>query len=399
MSPYSEAVILAGGEGSRLGPLTRYRPKPMVPIANRPVIEYVVDALLEVGIDSITVVVGYRGDRIQDHLEHAYSEDRFTYVTQRKQLGSGHALKQAEGLLDGEFLLVNGDTIVGAGAVRQTIERHEAAGGHASAAVVESERPEDYGAIDLDDGRVVGITENPRDPRGYLINAGVYVLPPGIFDELDRIEPRDGEYYVTDALVNLEGDVCGVELHGLWLDPSYPWDVLSVTESILTRHPELVSERDGFEDGVLIADSANLHPTAVVEPPAVVGANCEVNAGSIVRSGTCLGRNTHVGPHTVVDRSITGFDAHVGGSVHVRDCLIGDGTSIGDGTVLAGGPADVFICGRVHTDRSIGGIVADRVRVGEGVTVSPGVKIGPHASIAPGTTVRHDVSERAEVRG
>lgn len=392
-----QAVILAGGAGSRLGPLTRYRPKPMLPVANQSVLDYVIDALLTVGIQDIIIVIGHRGNRIRDHLEHAYSTVDFTFVVQGKQLGTGHALRQAEPVIEDEFLLLNGDTIIDPSVIKETITQHVRTDDHASAAIVESNRPEDYGVIEMENGNIAGITENPSKSIGFLVNAGIYLLPLEIFNVLSEIEPRNGEYFVTDAVIELSESVKGVEIDGVWLDPSYPWDVLDVTETILASNQELLGER--FVEGISIAESATVHPSSTIESPVVIGPDCEITAGAIVRNCTCLGPNTKVGHHSIVDRSITGSDTTIGNQVTLRNSILGDGTALGDGTVVAGGPADVTVNGQVYSDQMIGGIVSDRVTIGEGVVINAGVGIGPNATVAPGSRIQSDVPAESEVRG
>ncbi|MFC7045381.1 sugar phosphate nucleotidyltransferase [Halobacteriaceae archaeon GCM10025711] len=392
-----EAIVLAGGEGSRLRPLTKYRPKPMLPVANRPIIEYVLDALVAVGVDRVVVVIGHRGDRIRDHLTDSYRDIELAFVTQKNQLGSGHALQQAAGLVDDPFIVVNGDNVLDADLVRATVARFTTGDGAAAAAVAESATPQEYGAVLTDNGHIRAVIENPSDAVSYRINAGVYVCTDDIFDALDRADTRAGELYITDALVDLPGDVLVAETDGTWLDPSYPWDLLSVTESLLLARPDLVGEAGSFDDGVFVADSANVHETATVEAPAVVGPDCEVDAGAVVRRATCLGPNTHVGPNTVVERSILGPDTTVGGTALLRDTLVGAGATIGDGTVAAGGPADVVISDRLHRNRRLGGVVGDRATIGANVTLESGVRVAPTTSVPAGSTATGRLEDGAEV--
>ena len=379
----SDAVVLAGGEGRRLRPLTTYQPKPMLPVANRPVLSYVLDALVENGIERATVVVGHGSDRIQTQFGDDYRGLALSYVHQRLRLGSGHALAQAVGHVDGPFLVVNGDTVVDADVVRQTVERFRTTDAVATLAVAHSDTPEDYGVVVTDHGVIADIDEHPTETRGYLVNVGVYVFTPAIFEALDGLSPRNGELQLTDAVEKLRGPVTSVLVTEGWLDPTTPWQLLAVTEALLASE-------------VVVADSANVHESVVIDGPALVGPGCELAAGVVVCGGTCLQANVHVGPGTVLDRTLVFTDARIGGGACLRDSVVGTGCEIGAGTVSPGGRADV--AGDAGSeDRRTGGVVADRAVVGPNATLLPGSSVGAHARVGPGVVVDGAVGQGMEV--
>lgn len=397
MTTMREAVVLAGGEGTRLRPLTKNRPKPMLPVANRPVIEYVLDALVDAQVRRAVIVVGHKGDRIQDHLGNSYRELDVAYVHQKAQLGSGHALLRARDIVEPPVLAVNGDNVVDDRIIRETIEQFETSACSACVAVAPSDSPEEYGAVLTENGTVATIIEHPADAAGYRVNAGVYAFGEDIFDALDRTETRAGELYVTDALANLPGETLAADVSGVWLDPSYPWDVLTTTEQLLSSHRDIIADPAAFEDGVLVDPAATIHETAVVEPPAIVGPDCEIGSGAVVRANTCLGQNVAVGPHSVTERSIVGSDARVGAGVVLRDSLVGTGVRLEDGAVASGGQTDVITNDRIYRDRRLGAVLGDRVTVGSNATLESGVMVGPGATIGPGVTARGQISAGTEV--
>lgn len=386
MTEITEAVVLAGGEGRNLRPLTTYQPKPMLPVANRPIIEYVLDALAENGIERVVVVVGHASDRIQTRLGDAYRELELTYVRQPIQLGSGHALQQAEGHVDDEFLVLNGDTIVDADIVGRTLERYATTTPAATVAVAHSDTPEEYGVVVCDDGVIADIDEHPVETKGYLVNAGVYAFSTSIFEALGRTDSRNGELHLTDAIAHLDGPVTSVLVNGGWLDPATPWRLLSVTETVLAR-----------EVDVVVATSAHVHNSVVIEGPAIVGPGCEIDAGVVIRGGCCLQANVHVGPGTVIDHSIVFSDAHVDGSVHLCDSIVGTGCEIGAGTVSPGGRADMTLDGKRFADRRVGSVVGDRSVVGPNATLLPGSSVGTHARVGAGVVVSGSVTDGMEV--
>lgn len=397
MTEIIEAVVLAGGEGTRLRPLTKNRPKPMLPVANRPVIEYVLDALVDAGLRRAVIVVGHKGDRIQDHLGNGYRQIDISYVHQKAQLGSGHALQRARDVVEPPILVVNGDNVVDQRMIRETVEQFARSACAACVAVAPSDSPEEYGAVLTENGTVATIIEHPADAAGYRINAGVYAFDEGIFQALDRTDTRAGELYVTDALGDLPGKTLAADVSGVWLDPSYPWDVLTTTEQLLSNHRDLIADPTAFDGGVLVDPAATVHESAIVEPPAIVGPDCEIGSGAVVRANTCIGQNTAVGPYSVTERSIVGPDARVGAGVVLRDSLIGAGTHLEDGVIASGGPADVVANNHVYRDRRLGAVLGDRVTVGSNVTLEAGVTIGSGASVGPGVTASGIIDDGTEV--
>ncbi|MDR5674624.1 sugar phosphate nucleotidyltransferase [Halalkaliarchaeum sp. AArc-GB] len=393
----SRAVVLAAGEGSRLRPLTRYQPKPMLRVGGRPIIEYPLDALVEAGIERATVVVGHGNTRIQNRFKNSYRGMELSYARQDTQLGSGHALQMAREQATGAFVVVNGDTVIDDRMVTATIERYDgdAAG---CLAVATSETPADYGTVEVRDGFVEHVDEHrggeSRCQEGTSrINAGVYVFDETVFEALAEAPSVNGEFPITGAVDRLDRGVLAVTPNGVWFDPSYFWDLLATNEAVLSTHQELLGPIEP------VAPTARIHDTAVVEEHVRIGPDCRVSAGAIVRDGTTLQANTTVGENTVLEGSIVGPDTHVGASVVLRDTVVGSGARIGDGAVSTGGLASLVVNGREYTNRRLGGVVADRANVGGNVTIEPGCRIGTLGTVGPGVTLREDVPEGATVIG
>ncbi len=389
------AVVLAGGEGSRLRPLTRYRPKPLLPAATTPIVQHVFDRLLAAGLTDITVVVGYGRNRVQSYFGSTYRDAELTYVTQRRQLGSGHALLEAESVVSGPFLVVNGDQIVDRKIVGDVLEAHADGDAAATLGVLDRADVAPYGGVVLEDGDVTDVVENPGDERPYRLNAGVYAFEPAIFDALRAAEPRDGELSLTAGIRQLaasDATVRGVRSEGLWVDATYPWDLLDVSVELFEA---------GLVDGSReenVAPSATIHESAVVREPVVVAPDCTVGAGAVVGPYACLGENVTVGSNAVVERSVVDADTRVGAGATVVDCVTGVGVTIGNGTTIPGGPGDVRVGDRVFEDEGLGALLADRVEDGGGCTYVPGAVVGPDAAVEAGATVRGTVPEETEVR-
>lgn len=383
MSNITTAVVLAAGEGKRLRPLTQYRPKPMLPVANRPIIEYVIDALSGVGITDIVVVVGHRRRRIQAHLMQRYPERELTCIRQPNQLGSGDALAQAEEELSGSFLVVNGDNVIDERMVRETIERYRENDVAAAVAVSQSDRASEYGTVCTENGRVTTILERHSDSGQSRINVGVYGFDGRIFEALERTTMRSGELSLTDAISHLSGRVVPAVPDGVWFDPAYPWDLLTISERLQAGHRDTVVG----QDRPFVDESARVHETAVVDDRTIVGPGCEIASGAVLRSGTCLQADVRIGANTVLNRSSIGADSRIGANAVLRDTVVGSEVEIGDTTVCPGGIADFTVNDRVYRDRQLGSLVSDRAEIGANVTLSPGAQVGPNVQVQHGATV------------
>ena len=407
------AVVLAAGEGTRLRPLTRNRPKPMLPAADRPILEHVFDALIGAGIERLHVVVGYKRDRVQDHFGPTYRNVPVNYVPQDKQLGSGHALLQARDAVSEEdgFLVVNGDQVIERQMVADVLDAFEDDDGSATLAVTEQADVSRYGAVVMDGDRVVELVEKPDTDEYRLLNAGVYAFDPTIFDAIEDTPRVQGELALTDTLVRLiDGEhgrndsdgpsdadgptIRGVVTEELWEDATYPWDLLDVSRDLLLHGRVTEPER---EESVWVADSATVHDDAILQGPVVVGPDTEVRPGAVVGPYAALGRNATVGANAVVSRSVLDTDARLGPNSTLLDCVTGQGVVLGADTTVPGGPGDVRVGDTVFEGQRLGAVLADRVRAKGDVSVAPGTLVAPSATLHTGVTVSENINERAEV--
>jgi len=389
----STAVVLAAGEGTRLRPLTRNRPKPMLPAANQPILQHVLDALVESGIDRIVVVVGYRRERVQEHFGSRYRSARLEYVVQEKQLGSGHALLQARSVADGPLVVVNGDQLVDSEAVSRVVDAYEP--GETVMAVVERPDANRYGVVRLEEDAVVELVEKPDDDAYRLINAGIYAFGPEIFGAIEETPRRDGELILPDTIERTiaAGSVRAVRTDGLWADATYPWDLLDVAEEVLA------GGRTGSDpDGIWIDPDARVHEQATLQPPVVVGPDCEIGPSSVVGPTVALAENSTVGSNVTLSRVVVDADCRIGHGSTLLDAVLGQNVHLGPAVTVAGGPGDVSVGNRIFEEEALGAVLADRVDVGGGASFEPGSLVGPGVRVATGVVVGGNVGEGAEVR-
>ena len=385
------AVILAAGEGRRLEPLTNRRPKPMVPVANRPLLEHVVEAVAGAEIDRIVLVVGYKQERIRNHFGDGDDWGvTIEYVEQSTQLGTGHAVLQAEPVVDGPFVVLNGDRIVDSAAVSAVRDRlSDGDAPLVTATAVES--PRDYGVVHLDGDRVTEIDEKPEGPVDTnRINAGVYGFSPAVFDAI-RATNVTGELAITATLNDLaERDaVTCVGYDGRWLDVSNLWDVLTVNAA-------LIHDTDHARDAP--ATSQRVGDTVTVADDVVLAGNVRVGPNATLSGATAIGSNVSIAANAVVENSVVFPDAVIGPGAVVRDAVVAGNARIGPNATVTGGLSTVVVGDAVHRGVTLGGVVGDNSSVGGGATLTDGAVVGDDVQAEAGVVIDGRIESGAVVR-
>jgi glucose-1-phosphate thymidylyltransferase len=339
-----KGIVLAGGTGSRLRPITHTGPKQLVPVANKPVIQYGIEDLREAGIDEIGVVLGNKGrEEIQAFLGDGSSFGvDITYIVQGNPLGLAHATGCARAFVGGDdFVVYLGDNILKQG-ISAFVESFRAGEYAAGIALQEVSTPGQFGIADVeDDGTVRRLIEKPTDPPSNLALIGIYVFSNRIFDAIERISPSwRGELEITDAIQVLLDDGLDIDSHiveGWWKDTGKPRDILEANRLVLS---DAVDAREGtIEVGAEVTGNVSLAPSARIESDAVVRGPVAIDDESIIQSGT------YVGPYTSIGPSCTVGNVHIENSVVIGkneittdevlvDCLVGRGAEIGSAADL-----------------------------------------------------------------
>ncbi len=395
-------VLLAAGEGKRMAPLTATRPKVMLPVANRPMIEHLICAVRDVGIDSFVIVVGYREKEIRDYFGSGGKWGvSIRYTVQRTQTGTGDALRAAKGLVKGQFLLMNGDMIVTADDIRRICASPAPAVG-----VVESENPEQYGVITEKEGIITGIYEKSTNPPGNLINAGIYLFDDDIFGEVDRLIPSPrGEYELTDAL---KPAISSGELHAVplasWCDIGAPWDLLEANELALS---DMASDiRGEVEEGVTLKGAVVLGEGSVIrsgtyiEGPCMVGSGCTIGPHVYIRGHTVIGNDCHIGHASELKNSVIFPRTKIPHFTYIGDSVIGSGCNFGAGTKVANlrhdkEPVNV---GGISTGRKkFGAVIGDNVLFGINCSINVGTSVGRDVRVGPHTVVSGTIADESVI--
>jgi mannose-1-phosphate guanylyltransferase len=358
-----QALILAGGEGTRLRPLTSTVPKPVVPLVDRPFIAFMLDWLRGHGVDDVIMSCGFLASGVRNVLGDgsAYGV-RLRYVEEPQPLGTGGALKFAESLLDERFLMLNGDVLTDLDVTAQ-IALHEQRGARATLALTPVEDPSAYGLVRTrPDGEVTGFVEkpSPNEIDTHNISAGIYVLERSVLELLEPNEPASIERDVFPRLVH-EGLFAYVG-EGYWLDIGTPERYLEGTFDILegTVATE-VTKRMG--DGYLCVEPGTDNAGRVI-PSALIERDCHIAPHARIGGRAVLEAGVSVGEHTTIERAVVLRGSTIGAHCTLRGCIVAAGVEIGDNTHIEG----LAVLGEGVT------IGADNV-VTNGARVFPGVTI------------------------
>lgn len=377
-------------------PLTETVPKPMLPVADRPLCAHTADAAVEVGASELVFVVGYEAESVRSYFGDSYRDVPISYATQEEQRGTAHAVACASRHLDGDFVVLNGDNIYDKVTIARLFERAPAV------VAVRVSSPSNYGVLSAQGERVTDIVEKPDDPPSNLVNAGGYAFPEFARDQLDVGRSNRGEHEITDVLQRVidETTVVAVEADR-WLDVGRPWELLEANEwqlETLERTLEGDISPDADVRGpVHVEPGARVESGAVIEGPALIRRDATVGPDAYVRSATLLCEGAHVGHGAEVKNSVVMSEAAVPHLSYVGDSILGPKVNLGAGTQVANlrhDDADVQMTvkgTRVSTERRKFGVVAGPgAKTGVNTSIDPGVVLSAGATTHPGEYVATD---------
>jgi bifunctional UDP-N-acetylglucosamine pyrophosphorylase/glucosamine-1-phosphate N-acetyltransferase len=396
-----KAVVLVAGKGTRMEPLTSDCPKVMLQVANKPILEHILNSAIEAGIEGFVFITGYLEDQIRDYFEDGSKWGvSVEYVPQKEQLGTANAIGYAKGHVEGAFLVLNGDMLIGQEDLKALVSREE----EAVICVKEVENPSDFGVLETENNKVIRIIEKPKNPPTNLANAGVYLFRESIFDFISRtpLSVRK-EFEITDSLQMLidSGVAVGYSpLGGRWIDIGYPWDLLKANEHLLK---ELKGSCEGtvepnatIKGEVVIGKGTLIRNGSYIEGPVVIGENCDIGPNCFIRPSTAIGNRARVGNAVEIKNTIIMEGTHVGHLSYVGDSVIGRRCNFGAGTKVAnlrhdGKNIKVMVKGRIFDSgrRKLGVIMGDDVHTGINTSINIGMIMEKGRCTYPGEVVKH----------
>jgi mannose-1-phosphate guanylyltransferase len=363
------AVILVGGEGTRLRPLTARTPKPMLPLVDRPLLAYTFEHLARHAVERVVLSCGYLPTQIREHFGgDAGAGVTLEYVVEDEPLGTGGAIAFAGRELGGTFLALNGDSLRGAD-LGELVSFHRQRGARATILLTPVPDPTRYGLVRVDgEGRVASFLEKPRPEEidTDLINAGVYVLEPDVLDLVPDGRAVSIEREVFPRLAE-EGSLYGLALGGYWLDVGTPESYLQAHRDVLERNfPTEIGDKLG-RDYTYVDPSANVAAGAHLVPPVFVGPGATIADGVRVGSLAVVGAGATVGTGSVVEHAVVGSRSRIGERCTITRALIGEEAELGPGTTVVGLS-----------------VVGPGARIGEGNRLDAGLRVAAEADVPPG---------------
>jgi mannose-1-phosphate guanylyltransferase/phosphomannomutase len=372
-----KAVIMAGGEGSRLRPLTSNQPKPMMPLVNVPMMEHIIRLLKRHGHDDIVVTLAFMPNVIRNYFgDGSEFGVRMAYATEEEPLGTAGSVRNAAHLLDERFLVISGDVLTDID-LSKMVAFHEERQAMATIGLVAVENPLEFGiVITKEDGSVERFLEKPTWGQVFsdTINTGIFVLEPEIFDYIPAGTSVDFSSEVFPKLLEDGKPLFGAVAEGYWED-------VGTLEAYVGAHKDVLDGRvdveiPGFrlERGVWLGEGADIHPEAHLEGPAVLGENCRVEAGAHLGEYTVLGNNVRVREGADLQRTVVHDNAYLGQGARVRGTVIGRACDL-----------------RTNVRCDEGVVLGDECFIGDNAVLNSGVKVYPFKTVETGAVVNQSI--------
>jgi UDP-N-acetylglucosamine diphosphorylase / glucose-1-phosphate thymidylyltransferase / UDP-N-acetylgalactosamine diphosphorylase / glucosamine-1-phosphate N-acetyltransferase / galactosamine-1-phosphate N-acetyltransferase len=393
-----KAVMFAAGRSTRTYPLTVERPKVLLPVLNKPIIKRNLEQLKGI-VEEVIIIVGFRKELIIEAVGVSFQGMKISYVEQKEQKGTGHALLQAEKLIKERFIAMNGDDLYSAADIKKLL-RHKN-----GALAKQVPDPERFGVYVVEGDRATRIVEKPKRFVCDLANIGCYIFEPSIFEHLHHCGTTErGECEVTDGVAKvIESSLFNIELvTDHWIPIGYPWDLLSASEQLIkavvkSRFEGTVSKGATIDGTLVLGKGSVIKSGVVVEGTVIIGEDSEIGPNCYLRSGAVIGNHCKVGQAVEIKNSIIMDHSKVPHLSYVGDSVIGEHCNLGAGTITANlrhdGKNVASPVKGVMVDtgrRKLGTMVGDHVHTGIHTSIYPGRKLWPHTHTKPGEIVDKD---------
>jgi mannose-1-phosphate guanylyltransferase/phosphomannomutase len=372
-----KAVIMAGGEGTRLRPLTTNQPKPMLPIANQPMVAHIISLLKKHGFDEIIITVAFLANTIRTYFgDGSEFGVRIDYATEETALGTAGSVLNAREQLDERFLVISGDVLTDID-LGELVRFHDDAGAVATLALKPVENPREFGIVITDDrGRIERFLEKPTWGQVFSdqINTGIYVLDPEVLDHIAPHRPVDFSAEVFPELLGAGYPLYGFTTERYWEDVGTLDEYLKAHEDILDDRVEVDVDAFPLRDGVWVGEGAEIDPSAEIEAPALIGDNCRIGPAAHIGAYTVLGANVRVGEGAVLERSVVHDNCYVGAGTATRSSVVGHSCELRQGVNIGEGA-----------------VVGDHCRIGRYAVIMAGVKVYPYKIVESNATVTSSI--------
>jgi UDP-N-acetylglucosamine diphosphorylase/glucosamine-1-phosphate N-acetyltransferase len=375
-----KAIVLAGGEGVRMHPLTHTRPKALLQVAGKPLIWHVLSRLKEAGITQAGVVVKYKKEMLIEYLKENSLGLDITFIEQGEKHGTGAALLDAEKFADEDFLMVAADNICDPEFYKKVISEHK---GGKTIAVKQVENPTRFGVAKVENSLITDFIEKPEHPPSNLANISIYCFSPSIFEELKSLKPTArGEYEVVDVFKGAKA----VEVEGFWIDAGYPWHLFELNQKLLEDSEASVEKVENSSiNGKIIMEKGAEILDSRIEGIAYIGKNSKVGPHAYLRGFVSIGENCNVGESTTLKDCVLFNNINAKHLSYIGDSIVGEGVNFGAGTQIANYRFDAQ---HINVLTSKGWINSGRKKLG--CIIGDNVKFGVLACTMPGKTIGND---------
>jgi UDP-N-acetylglucosamine diphosphorylase/glucosamine-1-phosphate N-acetyltransferase len=405
-----QAVLLSGGAGKRVFPLSANKPKPMFKILGKPLVAHVIERMKAAGLDDFVVIVGPNGAPMTKYLGDGKEFGvHISYGFQKEPLGMANALESAKDMLEDSFFVVNADDIFEGSLIKQMLDSFKKSNAQILLSCKPVQETWKFGIIKKENDKVTRLVEKP--PKGQepsnLAVIGVYILTKKILGYYAKVGLSDHQY--EDAIQSFIEDknvVKAVSYNGFFAGYKYPWDLFAINQYLMN---ELITKKN-VEEGVEIAKNAEIQGNvwvregakimsgAYINGPAYIGQNSIIGNNCLIRNSSSIGDNCIIGFSSEVKRSIIGDNCffHMN---FIGDSIISDGCLFGAGCTTANFRVDekainlTFDSKEVSSgDSKLGAIVGENCKAGVNSTLGPGVRLGPNSLVGPGVFLQKDLS-------
>lgn len=328
-----QAVILAGGKGTRLHPLTANIPKPMVPLFDRPVMEHCICLLARHGITDIIVTVSYLARDIMRYFgDGSRLGVKIRYSVETEPLGTAGGVKLIQEMIDDTFVVVSGDAVTDFD-FRAAIEKHRAASAIATLLLHQVEDPTQFGIVECDpEGYITHFVEKPRSSEVFTntVNTGIYIMEPDALSCIPYFQPYDFARELFPRMLNNREPVYGFAMPGYWCDVGNLLQYRNVHFDALEGRVDIDIPATHLGEGVWLGERVEIHSSVDLAAPVFLGDGVTVRGDSVLGERTVIGAETLVDEAAHIARSVIGSRSFVGRNTRVTDCIIGSSYSIMD---------------------------------------------------------------------
>jgi len=382
-----KAVVLAAGEGTRFRPLTYTRPKVLLPIANKPIIQHLVDDLISLGVNEIIIVTNYMEDKIKK-LFSGYKNVKF--VHQEKLNGTADAFKKANFVKE-TFFALNGDEVISKEDLEQLMKKHKQKNVLVTVGAMRINNPERFGVLITKGERIEKIIEKPKQAPNNLVNTGIYIFEPEFFEFINKTKKSvRNEYEITDSIQMAAKETnrvfyCEVKS---WQYVSIIWDLLDANKTKL----EEITKKSG--KNLVVEENVKIKSNVTIEGNVVIGSESEMGPNCYIRGNTSIGRNCKVGNGCEIKNCVILDNTKIPHLSYVGDSIIGENCNLGAGTKVANVRHDnqnvkVLVKGEVCDSgkKKLGVFMGDYTKTGINTVIYPGMVLGPFSWTIPNSVV------------